>query len=275
MTDYLDRKVDFDDSNTASIWDELSYWSSHFGALLFKHLDPAGGITILDLACGAGFPLFELAHTHGDSCRLLGVDPWSAALHRAAVKLRTYGLKNVHLIRADGARLPLPDGCCDLIVSNLGLNNFENPRAVLAACYRVARPQARIVLTTNIKGHMREFYDVYQELLAGNAAYLDKLVAHEDHRGTVDSVCALVGDAGFQISKVVVDRFYLRFVDGSAMLRHNLVVVGFLDAWRSVVDPGEERAIFAALEERLNQLALQEGELKLTIPMLYVEGRRD
>jgi arsenite methyltransferase len=276
MTDYLDRRIDvYNDPNFAAAFDELSFWSSRFGALLYRNLELVKGIRVLDLACGTGFPLVELAQIHGSSCVFVGLDPWKPALARAALKLRTYDWLNyVYLIRGDGAHMPLPNRYFDLITCNLGLNNFENVQAVLAECTRVAKPQGRIVLTTNIKGHMQEFYDVYREVLKDRADYLDRLVANENHRGTVESARALVEGAGFRVSKVVEDRFHMRFVDGSALFRHSLVRIGFLDGWRAVVDPGDEKTIFASLEEKLNKLAHKHGELKLTIPMLYVEGRR-
>ena len=83
----------------------------------------------------------------------------------------------------------------------------------------------------------------------------------------------MVEAAGFGISKVVEDRFTYRFLDGSAMLRHWLVRIGFLDAWRSVVDRDDEQKAFTMLEERLNEVAHDKGELRMTIPMLYVEAR--
>jgi hypothetical protein len=61
-------------------------------------------------------------------------------------------------------------------------------------------------------------------------------------------------------------------VDGSALLNHFFIKLGFLDAWRGVVDPADEQPIFAALEARLNDTARRHGELRLTVPMLYLEA---
>ena len=143
----------------ASVFDELSFWSARFGTLLFKHLELVRGIGVLDLACGTGFPLFEMSQVHGDCSKFIGVDLEKEALERASVKLRTYRLRNVSLIRADAAHLPLSDGSFDRVVSHLGINNFADQRAVLAECSRVATSEARLVLTTNLNGQMREFYE--------------------------------------------------------------------------------------------------------------------
>ncbi len=276
MTDYLEGTTDFSDPRVVSVFDECSFWSSHFGALLVRHLALEPGLEVLDVGCGTGFPLFELAHAHGPSCRFTGVDPWQEAVDRAALKRDVYGLENVALLCANAAQLPFPEAHFDLIVSNLGVNNFDDPPAVLAECARVARPQARLVLTTNVTGHMQAFYEVYRDVLndLGMVQYLGRLAANEAHRGSRTSVCGLVEAAGFEVSKVVEDHFHLRFLDGSALLRHALTRFGFLDGWRAVVDAADEQAVFTALEARLNEIARRNRELSMKIPMVYLEARR-
>jgi arsenite methyltransferase len=193
----------------ATVYDELTFWSSRFGALLFKHLNLLPGIEILDLGCATGFPSFELAQVHGASSRVFGVDIWKEAVIRAAARKRFFQLRNVELIAADASFLPFPKNRFDLIVSNLGLNNFVDPITVLAECHRVAKPHARMVITTNLQGHYREFYDVFRKVLRrlGKLNCFDKLAANEQHRGTQESVCRLMKDAGFIVARVISDEF--------------------------------------------------------------------
>ncbi len=273
---YLASLPDFENPANVALYDELTFWSARFGSLLLDHLTLAPDLSILDVACGTGFPTFELAQLSGDSCQVTGVDLWDAALDRARRKQALYGVHNVRFLRADAAALPLPDRSFDLIVSNLGLNNFERPQQVLAECARVANPAARLLLTTNVVGHMAEVYEAFRQVLVERAdtASLELLAAQEAHRGTRDSVRALVHDAGFVVTRLVEDSFSLRYLDGSAFLRHYFVRLGFLPGWRSVVDPAGETVVFAALEARLNAIARERGELRLTIPMLLMEARR-
>ena len=63
----------------------------------------------------------------------------------------------------------------------------------------------------------------------------------------------------------------MRFADGTALLNHHFIKLGFLDAWKGVV-PGQERETFARLRDRLDAIARQRGELSLTIPMAYIEA---
>jgi ubiquinone/menaquinone biosynthesis C-methylase UbiE len=276
MTDYLKRSTDYHDADIASAFDELSFWSSRFGQLLFRHIELRGHIDILDLGFGTGFPLFELAHSFGPTCRVTGLDIWTEAIERARLKQKVYALPNVSIVEGDGAKQPFEDESFDLIVSNVGINNFAEPALVLAECFRVSSPAARIVLTTNVMGHYSEFYSLYKEVLRelDKEQHLERLRAQEAHRGTKETVCAQLLEAGFLVEKAVEDKFEMRFLDGSAMFRHSLVRFGFLDGWRGIVTPEDEEEVFGLLENRLNEAARGEGELRMTVPMLYVEGKK-
>jgi len=98
--------------------------------------------------------------------------------------------------------------------------------------------------------------------------------AHVGHRGTVESVTSLLEGAGFDVHAVDRRSFRMRFANGSALLRHHLIRVGFLKPWMDLVpEPVMERT-FIRLEERLDAFAAERGELALTIPMARVAGRR-
>ena len=259
----------------AAAYDELTFWSSRFGALLFKHLELLPGIQILDLGCATGFPSFELAQVHGASCRVFGVDIWKESIFRAAARKRFFQLTSIELIAADASFLPFPKNQFDLIVSNLGLNNFKDPITVLAECHRVAKSHARIVITTNLQGHYREFYDVFRKVLLrlGKSHCFEKLAANEQHRGTEESVCRLMKDAGFTVARVISDEFQMHFLDGTSLLNHLLTRIGFLTGWQGVVDEKDRGRLFEVLEQELNGIATSQGSLTMTVPMLFVEAQ--
>ena len=275
MSEFSRPIIAINDPLFATAYDELTFWSSRFGALLFKNLELLPGIQILDLGCATGFPSFELAQVHGSSSRVFGVDIWKEAVFRAAARKRFFQLKCIELIAADASFLPFPKNRFDLIVSNLGLNNFEDPPRVLAECHRVAKPHARIVITTNLQGHYREFYDVFRKVLQrlGKLNCFDKLAANEQHRGTQESVCRLMKDAGFKVARVISDEFQMRFFDGTSLLDHVLTRIGFLTGWQGVVDEKDRDRVFEILEQELNDIATSQGYLTMTVPMLYVEAR--
>lgn len=245
-------------------YDELSFWASRFGTLLFEHLELRRNIRGLDVACGAGFPLIELAWVHGPSSHFTGVDVWKEALDRARRKIAYHGMTNVDVQQADAVAMPFDDESFDLITSNLGINNFDDPPAAIRECHRVARPGARIVLTTNLTGHMAEFYDVFRASVPPEL--IPAVNAQEAHRGTRTSVEQFLIDGGFAITKVVEDEFFLRFADGTAMLRHHLVQF-FYEGWRGVTN---DPAVWSAIEQKLNAAS----PLRFRVPMLYAQGVR-
>jgi arsenite methyltransferase len=274
MQDYLTFQVDLDAQETVSTIDELSLWSAMCGLLLLKHIPLRRNITVLDVGCGTGFPLLELAQRLGPTCPVYGIDPWETALNRARLKAQVWNVRNVEIGTGKAEHMPFPEGQFDLVVSNLGINNFDDPAAALAECWRVSKPSAKIALGTNLKGHMAEFYQVFGSTLVGlgNWKAIEALTGHMASRVTLDGLTALVEQAGFKLSSVSEESAVMRFSDGSALLRHYFIKLGFLDAWKSVLDPAEQEETFSRLEADLNSRAEDAGELSLTIPFAYVEA---
>jgi arsenite methyltransferase len=270
---YLEE-IDYTQPGFGDWYDELPLWSAPFGLLLLDRVPMKSGLTILDVGAGTGFLTLELAQRCGPDARVIALDPWKAGMYRLRRKLEHLGVDNVVLIEQDAAAIDLPDASIDLIVSNLGINNFENAAAVLRSCFRVAKPDARLLLTTNLAGHMSEFYDVYRATLIelGRSDRLAALDAHISHRGTVDSVSSMVADAGFKVVCVDTHSFRMRFADGSSLLRHYFIRLGFVQGWKSVVAPDTIETTFRTLERNLNIAAAEKGEFALTIPMACVDA---
>ncbi|MBS0265015.1 MAG: methyltransferase domain-containing protein [Planctomycetes bacterium] len=260
----------------AEYFDELPLWSARFGIALLERVPLRPGQTILDAGAGSGFLSIELAQRCGETSRVIAVDPWRAAMQRLERKLAHAGLRNVQPIIQDLESAEIPANSVDLIVSNLGLNNFEAPAAALQACFRAARPGARLFLTTNLVGHMDEFYRAYETVLT-ELGYVDRLpylAAHVQHRATVESVHHLLREAGFTTVATHTSIFRERYANGSALLRHAFIRVGFMPAWKAIVPAELVQPVFAALEQRLNLEADRQGELSLTIPMACIEAQK-
>lgn len=270
---YLE-KVDSTHPAFGELYDELPLWSAPFGLLLLERVPMRPGLTVLDVGAGTGFLTVELAQRCGRPATVIAVDPWEAGMRRLRRKLEYLGIGNVRLIEQDAAELDLPEASIDVVVSNLGINNFANADAVLRTCFRVTKPGGRLVLTTNLVGHMREFYDVYRATLIelGWADRLAALDAHINHRTTLESVAEQLDRTGFELLAVATDSFRMRFGDGSSFLRHAFIRLAFVPAWQSVVPPDAVERTFTALERQLNTVAAERGELALTIPMACVEA---
>lgn len=262
---YLDFEIDFSSQSMVAAYDELPLWSAMFGLLLLDEVPMADVRWALDVGCGTGFPLIELAERLGPAAVVHGVDPWKAGLARAAQKIAQRRTPNVTLHEASAVSMPFDDERFDLIVSNLGVNNFDDRAAAIRECRRVARRGATLALTTNLQGHMRELYDVFETVLPKER--VAALHEHIAHRATIDSVRELLESGGFAVTRVVERTERMRFASGTALLEHYFIKLGFLGAWKEVAAP-DARQIFASLQQRLDDL----GELALTIPMAYVEA---
>jgi ubiquinone/menaquinone biosynthesis C-methylase UbiE len=269
--DFLNFDPDFSSPRVLAGYDELPLWSAMFGLLLLDEVPLANVRNVLDVGCGTGFPLIELAERLGASAHVHGIDPWSGGLKRAAEKIASRGTSNVTLHEGSATGMPFDDATFDLIVSNLGVNNFEDRAAAIRECRRVARGGATLALTTNLQGHMAEFYAVFDEILGDDDAARRRLREHVEHRATVANVRELLESGGFAVKRVVEREGAMRFADGTALLNHYFIKLGFLDGWKKVVT-GNERDVFSRLRDGLNAVAKRDGELRLTIPMAYVEA---
>ncbi|MBS1517850.1 MAG: methyltransferase domain-containing protein [Bacteroidetes bacterium] len=263
-----------DNPDTVAVFDELPLWSASFGLLLLRYIELKHNLTVLDLGSGTGFPLIELAERLGDSCRCYGLDIWKNANDRAEMKLKNYGIKNTEVVEGSAENIPFESGSTDLITSNLGINNFENPDKAFAECYRVLSQGGKLVLTTNLNGHWKEFYMIFEKTLhkLNRHDIAEKLTSQQEHRGTVKSVMELFTKSGFIISRIIEDKFEMRFLTGSAFLNHHFIKLGWLSSWLSIIPENERSVIFSRLEEDLNDFSDKNGGFELSVPMVFMEG---
>jgi ubiquinone/menaquinone biosynthesis C-methylase UbiE len=259
---------DPDRAEHVALYDEASLWSAQAGLLLLDHV-PLRGRRVLDLGCGAGFPTLELAERLGSDAVVIGVDPWMTALARAQAKRRAWPVPAAAFVRGDGARLPLRDGSIDLVVSNLGVNNFADPETALGECRRVLARDGTLALTTNVEGHFAELYAVMAEVLdtRRDSAAIERLERHVAHRGTIDSLGARLERAGFRVESVHERRVVYRFGNADAIFDHHFMRLGFVPAWHEVAGESAEE-VLAEVRGRLDALARETGEIRLTVPLV-------
>ena len=274
MDNYLKTNYDLNDKETVSVIDELPLWSAPFGLRLLEKIRYRKSITALDIGSGLGFPLLEVAMRLGNTCKLYGVDPWEAAVERIKTKIRVYGITNVETISGVAENIPLPDNSVDLIFSNNGLNNVNDINSVLSECRRISKIGAQLIFTYNTDRTMNEFYSVLEELLLEKnmTAEIALMKAHiYKKRKPVEEFIRLLNENGYVINEILHDKFAYNFVDGTAMFNHFLIKLAFIDSWKELIPEKKQNVFLSALVERLNQLALSNGILGLTIPFVIID----
>ena len=267
-------EFDLNDRLIVSVIDDVSLWSVPFGMKLLDTVRLRGVSRALDVGCGLGFPLLELAMRLGTGTKVYGIDPWKEALERARIKAGVMGIKNVEVVEGVAEELPFDDGFFDLIVSNNGINNVNDLPKTLKEIGRVSKAGAQFVSTMNTDGTMMEFYGIFETVLRENGleTAIEMMKKHiRRKRPALDDVGRLMVDAGFAVSSVSEEDFALSYADGTAMLNHFFIRLAFLDEWKKIVPKERCPAVFGEIEKRLNLLAEKKGRLSLTIPFAVID----
>lgn len=273
----IEGEYDVTNPDVVSVIDDLPLWSAPFGTKLLDVVQLRRNILALDIGSGLGFPVVELSQRLGPSCQVVGIDPWTEAVARIKLKIRTWNITNLRIIEGIAESLPFDDSQFDLIVSNNGTNNVDDEERAFAEISRVARAGAQIVFTVNLPGTMAEFYDVYRRLLrdASKPAEVGRLEAHiNEKRKPIGHTRRVLEHAGLEVTRIHEDLFTWRYCDGTAMLNHFTIKLAFLAPWLGVLAPEDRPAMLEALEHELNAVASRTGELQLTVPWACFDCRK-
>ena len=104
-----------------------------------ERLDLRPADALLDVGCGTGTALFELA---ARVARAVGVDLSEEMLEVARSRARP----GVELLRSDAAALPFDDGTFDAYRAERIYQHLEDPHAALREARRVLKPGGRLVV---------------------------------------------------------------------------------------------------------------------------------
>lgn len=133
--------------------------SSPWYQLVREHLGDVAGLRILELACGRGGFVRELANA---DARVTGCDFSSAALRAAKSKLCVPGRPPVAaLVQGDAQSLPFADNSFDVIVSCETIEHLPRVQAALDEMHRVSRPNGKLFLTTPNYFNFMGLYEIY------------------------------------------------------------------------------------------------------------------
>ena len=107
---------------------------------------PQPGERILDIGCGPGTTVLELARRVGPDGHVLGADVSKLSVARARERIAAAGLRHAEVIVADASVHPFPPDSFDLTFSRFGIMFFSDPVAAFANVRRAMKPGGRLAL---------------------------------------------------------------------------------------------------------------------------------
>lgn len=126
----------------AASWEQIDRQLSPLGLEAMEALGSVRDRVVLDVGCGAGQTLLQLAERVGRTGQVVGVD--IAPLLLAVARRRVSRLAHVRVVEADAQVLNWPDGSVDAIYSRFGVMAFQNPAAAFANFRRILRPFGKL-----------------------------------------------------------------------------------------------------------------------------------
>ncbi|MCL4540187.1 MAG: class I SAM-dependent methyltransferase [Bacteroidetes bacterium] len=277
MVQNPDPEMDIESPEVLSVVDELSLWSAPFGLRLLDTVRCSPRTSALDIGSGTGFPLTELAMRLGSTSVVYGIDPWYGGVRRTREKIEIYGLDNAAIIHGHAENLPFRDGSFDLVTSNNGINNVQNPRGALAEISRVSKPGTQFVFTFNTDDTFAEFYETFRETLyaLGIPQFIKTIREHiQEKRKPVAFMENMVTAVGFRVISIRDDMFSYRFADAASMMKHFFFRLAFEDNWRNILPADGRKKVFRELEKRLDGRAKSSGELRMRVPFVVFDCER-
>jgi SAM-dependent methyltransferase len=146
--------------------EQIAYWNDEAGtrwttiqrrtdelfgvltAAAIDSADPRPGESVLDVGCGCGATVLELARRVGPAGRVVGVDVSRPMLALASERVQAEGLRTVTLHLADAATYPFRAAEFDLAFSRFGVMFFGDPVTAFANIRRSLRAGGRLACLT-------------------------------------------------------------------------------------------------------------------------------
>ena len=124
------------------VCDLLDLQLSPLGECAIDALAPRPSEVIVDIGCGAGQTVLQLAERIGPEGQVIGVDIAPLLLDRA--RLRAAGVRQARFIACDAAQLRLPEQSADGVFSRFGVMAFADPVAAFSNFHRLMKPSGRL-----------------------------------------------------------------------------------------------------------------------------------
>lgn len=244
----------------ARIYDDevLPIWSERFGRLLMRGLEVPERGQVLDVACGTGYPAIEILRKMGPGCRLIAIDASSVMLDVARKKVAEIeGASKKVFFRTESAepKLSFADDVYDLVVCNLGLEDFDDPAAGIKDFARVTVPGGEVRCTLPLDGTFQEFFDLYREVLIKHDKHeaIDRLNEFLRRYPTIDECERWMREADLSPHRVDVVEFSMLFKSSREFFFAPVIEYGPLAEWKAIAGKGQEmQDVFWYIKEAID-----------------------
>jgi len=271
---YSPKIIGSNDPSLISLYDELPLWSAPFGIKMLDVIVYKSNIHLLDIGCGSGFPLLEIAQRLDESSFCYGIDPCETAIVRLKEKATRLKLKNIRCYDCKAEEMPFEDDFFELIVSNNGINNTENAELVLNECFRTAKKSAQLVFTANLPATFSLLYECLTEILLEKGHYnvIESFIGHiNQKRKSIKEQTLMIHHAGFKIRHVYEENYSMKFLNGTAFLKHSFIKTAFENIWLKLLLPTQcAEEILAEVEHRLNEISVS-SNLQMEVPFVVFD----
>lgn len=203
---------------------------------------------ILDIGCGIGGPVFEMAKNHG--AEVVGIDLEAPLIERARQDAQKHGLSERCTFQTvEVGPLPFDDHSFDVVISSGAFTQIADKSGILGESFRVLRPGGHLRCYDWLKPEGEEYSEdmLYWFKVEGLTYALETLASYAQQLENVGFVDVASEDASQWYRKearreydLIKGELYPRMVEllGQADADH------FVEDWRAmvvVIDKGEMR----------------------------------
>lgn len=125
--------------------DRLDALFTPLTALALEAAAPMPDERAIDVGCGCGATVLELARRVGPAGDVLGLDVSEPMAARARERIAAARLGNARVVVSDAATYAPPPAAADLLFSRFGVMFFADPAAAFANLRRAVRPGGRLL----------------------------------------------------------------------------------------------------------------------------------
>ena len=251
----------------ATLQRDLDKVVAPFGAAALLAAAAQTGERVIDIGCGCGDTLMELARAVGAQGTVLGVDVSHPMLEVARSRAQHEQFRQLGFLEADASRAELPAGQ-DLLYSRFGVMFFEHPDAAFVHLRKSLRPGGRLAFVC-WRAPRDNPWAMAPLMAARKAMNAMPVPADPNAPGPFafadeQRVRALLAGAGF--SDIALARFDAPIVLGASPRAAAERAVSFGPAARFTKEAGSEhlKTIQDAIERALAAVAAADGSVSLT-----------